>query len=62
MLETVVIRCPYCGETFETTADPSAGEQHYVEDCAVCCRPIEMHLQVDDNGEITGVSTGTDRD
>lgn len=24
------------------TLDPSAGVQRYVEDCSVCCRPIEV--------------------
>ena len=26
--------------------DTSAGEQTYVEDCEVCCRPIEVHYTV----------------
>lgn len=62
MLDAIVIHCPYCGEPFETSADASAGSQHYIEDCAVCCRPIEVHLQVDEDGEITGISTTTDSD
>ena len=24
--------------------DPSAREQTYVEDCHVCCRPIQVHV------------------
>jgi sarcosine oxidase delta subunit len=36
--------CPYCGETIEFTLDGSAGGQDYVEDCSVCCRPIEVSL------------------
>jgi len=39
-IEPVEIECPYCGETFNTTLDWSAGAQEYTEDCAVCCRPI----------------------
>ncbi len=62
MLEPLVIHCPYCGEAFETTVDLSAGSQHYVEDCAVCCRPIEVHLKVADDGELVDVYTSTDRD
>ncbi|MDR3387353.1 MAG: CPXCG motif-containing cysteine-rich protein [Rudaea sp.] len=60
MPDTVVIHCPYCGESYETVADPSAGSQRYVEDCAVCCRPIEIVMHVDDNGELLDVSTSTD--
>ena len=62
MIETVSIQCPYCGESYETTVDLSAGSQRYVEDCAVCCRPIEVALRVDDAGELLGISTATDRD
>ena len=61
-IEPVVIHCPYCGESFETTADLSAGSQRYVEDCAICCRPIEIALHVDADGELLGVDTATDHD
>ena len=30
--------------------DPSEGESDYVEDCEVCCRPIEIHFKF--SGEI----------
>jgi hypothetical protein len=38
------VHCPYCGEVIELQVDGSAGEQDYVEDCSVCCRPIEVGL------------------
>ena len=41
-LEAASIRCPYCGEPLALWVDRSAGEQRYIEDCAVCCRPIEL--------------------
>ena len=62
MIEPVVIQCPYCGESYETTVDLSAGSQQYIEDCAICCRPIEIALRVGDDGELLDVSTSTDRD
>jgi len=62
MTETIVIHCPYCGESYETVVDLSAGSQRYVEDCAVCCKPIEVALRVGDDGELLDVTTGTDRD
>jgi len=46
------LRCPYCGETITVLADGSAGSQHYVEDCEVCCRPIEFDLTVDVDGTV----------
>jgi hypothetical protein len=62
MLENLVIHCPYCGEGFETVVDLSAGSQRYIEDCAVCCKPIEINLRVGEDGELLDVSTATDRD
>jgi len=38
------VRCPYCGERIEIQADRSGGRQRYIEDCSVCCRPIEVSL------------------
>ena len=62
MIETITIQCPYCGESYGTVVDLSAGSQRYVEDCAVCCRPIEIALHVGDDGELMDVSTATDSD
>jgi len=54
----VVVHCPYCGEPFETSADASAGPCKYVEDCQICCQPIEMELRVDDEGAFSELLTG----
>jgi hypothetical protein len=51
--EFVIVHCPYCGEAFETRVDGSAGSASYVEDCQVCCQPIEMELRVADDGTET---------
>jgi hypothetical protein len=48
--ELVTVKCPYCGERFETSADASAGMCSYVEDCQICCQPIDMELRVDEAG------------
>ena len=47
MLETEDFQCPYCGEMNEAVLDLSGGDQSYIEDCSVCCRPIEFELHVD---------------
>jgi hypothetical protein len=54
--EFVTIQCPYCGESFETAVDLSAGSFTYVEDCQVCCQPIELAGEVDDAGALVGVT------
>ena len=53
MTESPRIQCPYCGESFEVTADCSAGDQEYVEDCPVCCRPNRIRVEIDDDGDAT---------
>jgi len=41
--------CPHCGELLETYPDPGGGEaQDYVEDCAVCCRPLRLRARYDE--------------
>jgi hypothetical protein len=47
MLETQAYQCPYCGERVEALLDLSAGDQQYIEDCPVCCRPIIFDLHTD---------------
>jgi hypothetical protein len=33
--------CPHCGEPIDSAVDLGGGEhQSYIEDCAVCCRPM----------------------
>ena len=43
------LTCPYCGETISMVLDTSTQEQTYIEDCEVCCRPIEIRYAVEDD-------------
>ena len=54
----VTVQCPYCGESFGTTVDLSAGSFRYVEDCQVCCQPIELAGEVGEDGGLLGVTAG----
>jgi hypothetical protein len=48
--ETIVF-CPHCGEPNEVALDPgSGGDQEYVEDCQVCCRPWLMYVRYGRDG------------
>lgn len=49
LLEERAFRCPYCGEPITVDIDCSAGSYDFIEDCTVCCRPIELHAEVDSN-------------
>jgi hypothetical protein len=52
-----LVQCPYCGESFETQLDTSSGSARYVEDCQICCQPIEFSLEVDHAGVLQALST-----
>jgi len=40
--------CPYCWEQISMILDPSEEESEYIEDCEVCCRPIELFFKFAD--------------
>ena len=46
-------RCPYCGEPVQLLVDSSAGLQHYVEDCQVCCRPNLLTIRFERDGWVS---------
>ena len=58
LTQFVTVQCPYCGEAFETAVDPSAGSFRYIEDCQICCQPIELAGEVDEDGVLLGVKAG----
>lgn len=61
MLPTRTIACPYCGESIELIIDDSVDHQRYVEDCSVCCRPINVDVTIDERREI-GLKCSTDNE
>lgn len=51
-LRTTDVECPYCGEEFEISVDPSEENQEMIQDCQVCCHPITFSVEILD-GELT---------
>ena len=49
-VESITVQCPYCWEKFELLVDCSVDSQKYIEDCEICCRPIQFEVNVDENG------------
>ena len=49
------VQCPYCGETLTVRLDLSAGSQSYVEDCQVCCQPMQMSVSAAEDGSPVAV-------
>jgi len=40
-------QCPYCWDTISMLIDMSQRQQSYIEDCEVCCNPIEINVQIE---------------
>ncbi len=49
-LQEHLINCPYCGEMITVFIECLDEQQHYIEDCQVCCCPIEFTVEVGFDG------------
>lgn len=49
--------CPNCGENISMVLDLSVGSQSYIEDCEVCCSPLQINFETE-NGEVTSFDSG----
>ena len=43
-----VFTCPHCGERISMVLDLSAGYQRYIEDCEVCCNPVDIAYEAEE--------------
>ena len=48
MLESY-FTCPHCWENQIKMVDPSLLSQTFIEDCEVCCNPIEFYVNISEN-------------
>ena len=44
-------QCPYCWEQISMLIDTSQRQQGYIEDCEICCNPIQLSVTIE-NQEI----------
>jgi hypothetical protein len=48
-MEEITITCPYCWQQVTVLVDAGAmGRANIVDDCEVCCRPIEISYRADE--------------
>ncbi|MDO7575536.1 MAG: CPXCG motif-containing cysteine-rich protein [Flavobacteriaceae bacterium] len=48
-MEEHFFQCPYCWEEISMLLEPSNQEQQYIEDCEVCCRPIQIQYSFEES-------------
>lgn len=46
-MEEYFFQCPYCWEQISMLIDISQPSQNYIEDCEICCNPIQIEVVVD---------------
>jgi len=47
MEEEHFFTCPYCWQRISMVLDTSVDKQRYIEDCEVCCNPIEVEYETE---------------
>jgi len=55
VLVEIQVQCPHCGEVITSTADTSQGDYATIEDCEVCCAPMNIEVTCEP-GEVTSVT------
>lgn len=45
--EEYFFACPICGAEISMLIDLSVRRQRYIEDCEICCNPIEVAVTVE---------------
>lgn len=48
--------CPFCGEPTELALDvdqDEVGTRVFTQDCEVCCHPIEVHVRIGADGQMS---------
>lgn len=54
-MEEHFFQCPYCWESISVLLDSSVAHQKYIEDCEICCNPMEIDVTFE-SGELMGFS------
>jgi hypothetical protein len=53
----VELQCPWCAEVYGSMIDLTDSSRCYIEDCQICCQPIEVQLEVSEQGELLSAQT-----
>ena len=54
-------QCPYCWEDISMLLDSSIGKQTYIEDCEICCNPIELIVVFEQNELISFIANNIEQ-
>lgn len=51
-MEDCLVTCPYCWEELTIAVSPEQMGQTWIEDCQICCRPMEMTASEAEDGMV----------
>ena len=54
--QEISTHCPYCDAPISFVCELFSGSQSYVEDCEVCCKPIQISYDTDEEDGIIGLT------
>lgn len=54
--EEVFFFCPYCAQQISFLLEELYGSQSYIEDCEVCCQPIQIRYRIEE-GQVVELDT-----
>lgn len=55
VLDEHEVCCPYCGEFITLLIDLTGGAQQFYEDCSVCCAPMFIVVETDNDGDLASL-------
>jgi len=47
------VTCPWCWEQYVTWLESGIGDMELIEDCRICCHPIQLYLHTDVDGTMS---------
>ncbi|MBT8137156.1 MAG: CPXCG motif-containing cysteine-rich protein [Gammaproteobacteria bacterium] len=56
LLIDCTVRCPTCWEQHTVTIDVTAPDRSIIEDCHVCCNPMQLSFQLDGENALYDVA------
>ena len=56
-LQSHNVQCPYCGEQIEVDIEVLEEAQSFIEDCSVCCRPIQLEVETNSEDEVEVIAS-----
>ncbi len=52
-MDEYFFQCPYCWEQISMLIDTSQRRQNYIEDCEICCNPIQIDVTCEDQENVS---------